>query len=271
MQIDILAEGLAFPEGPVFAPDGSLWFVEYERGAVTRWKAGQLDRRRAGTNPNGLALDQGGRAWVCDAGQNAIRRSDAAVHTWETVVGQIDGQPLLMPNDLAFDVRGNLVFTCPGPDTEASAGYVCCMRPDGRQTKVAEHMAFPNGLAFSDGGRTLVVAETYRRRLWRGAWDDVACRWIDPEPWAEVGGATDGPDGMAFGADGLLYVAVYSIGCIKAVAHDGATVAVYELPGSNPTNCAFDPAGRLGLVVTEAEHGVLLSLGGMGSGAPLFG
>ena len=24
----ILAEGLAFPEGPAFAPDGSLWLVE---------------------------------------------------------------------------------------------------------------------------------------------------------------------------------------------------------------------------------------------------
>jgi gluconolactonase len=271
MQIDILAEDLAFPEGPAFAPDGSLWLVEYEGGTVTRWEAGQLDRHRAGTHPNGLTFDQGGQAWVCDAGENAIRRSDPGVQMWATVASEIGGEPLLMPNDLAFDARGNLLFTCPGGDTEAPAGYVCCLRADGALTKVAEGMVFPNGLAFTDGGRTLVVAETYRRRLWRGVWDDAACRWVDPQPWAEVGGSTDGPDGMAFGADGLLYVAVYSLGCVKAVAPDGTTAAMYELPGNNPTNCAFDPAGRLGLVVTEAERGMLLSLPKLGPGAPLHG
>jgi|GEM_PF-3927127 hypothetical protein len=29
IQITVLAEGLAFPEGPAFAADGSLWAVEY--------------------------------------------------------------------------------------------------------------------------------------------------------------------------------------------------------------------------------------------------
>jgi gluconolactonase len=269
MRMDTLADGLAFPEGPAFAPDGSLWFVEYEGGAVTRWDSGRLERHAVGGQPNGLAFDARGRAWVCDAGRNEVRRSDAALRTWELVASTIDGVPLLMPNDLAFDACGNLVFTCPGADSSA-AGYVCCLRPDGTLSKIAENLAFPNGLAFADGGRTLVVAETYGRRVWRGAWDDTDCRWIDPQPWAEVGGTTDGPDGMAFGADGLLYVAVYSLGCVKAVAPDGSTASVYELPGNNPTNCAFDPSGRLGLVVTEAEKGLLLSLPQLGTGLPLF-
>jgi gluconolactonase len=269
MQINTLATGLAFPEGPAFAPDGSMWLVEYEGGAVTRWADGGLERHQAGGNPNGLSFDTHGHAWICDAGQNAIRRSDGTVNAWETIAGQIDGTPLLMPNDLAFDARGNLVFTCPGGDP-ATPGYVCCLRPDGTLTKIAEGMWFPNGLAFADGGRTLVIAETYRQRLWRGEWDAQACHWLDPQPWADVGGTTDGPDGMAFDADGLCYVAIYSLGCIKAIAPDGSTVAVYPLPGNNPTNCAFDPSGELGLVVTEAERGLLLSLPELGPGLPLF-
>lgn len=32
------------------------------------------------------------------------------------------------------------------------------------------------------------------------------------------------------------------------------------MPGQNPTNCAFDHADKLGLVVTEAEKGLLLSV-----------
>jgi hypothetical protein len=57
---------------------------------------------------------------------------------------------------------------------------------------------------------------------------------------------------MALGDDELLYV------------------AVFDLPGSNPTNVAFDPAGPLGLVVTEAERGDILCLPELGPGAHLF-
>jgi hypothetical protein len=38
----------------------------------------------------------------------------------------------------------------------------------------------------------------------------------------------------------------------------------------NPTNAAFDPTNRLGLVVTEAEKGLLLSLPEVGPGVTLF-
>ncbi len=270
--IETLARDLAFPEGPAFAPDGSLWCVELAGGALTRWDAHGLTRCAVGGAPNGLAFDAAGRAWVCDSQRNAIRRyaladgdSDAT-----TVVATLGGAPLAQPNDVAFDARGNLLFTCPNGDPNGDTGYVCCLRPDGTLTQIASAMRFPNGLALIDGGRALVVAETYRRRLWRGAWDAAACRWVDPRPWADVGGTTDGPDGMALGADGLLYVAIYSLGCVKAIAQDGTTVAVYTLPGANPTNCAFDPSGRLGLVVTEAERGLLLSLPQLGPGAPLY-
>lgn len=270
IQINRLAEGLAFPEGPAFDSQGALWFVEYEGGRIARWQDGRLERFDCGGMPNGLIVDYTDRIWICDAGQNAIRRFDPRDGSWQTVADQINGVPLLMPNDLAFDAVGNLIFTCPGGSTDTPAGYVCCLRPDGMLTKIAENMVFPNGLALTDDGATLVVAETYRQRLWRGAWDAARCRWGDPQPWAEVGGTTDGPDGMALGSDGLLHVAIYSLGQVKAVDRAGRTVAVYELPGQNPTNCAFDPSGRLGLVVTEAERGLLLSLPGLGPGMSLF-
>lgn len=270
MWIDILCEQLAFPEGPAFAPDGSLWLVELEGGMLSQWNRNGLTRRACGGQPNGMAIDHNGRAWVCDAGRSELRRYSLPEATGATIAATIDHMPLLMPNDLAFDARGNLLFTCPGADIEHPAGYVCCLQPNGTITRIAEGMYFPNGLAFSDNGQTLVIAETYRQRLWKGSWDAIACCWIAAHPWAEVGGTTDGPDGMAYGANGLLYVAIYSLGCIKAVAPDGSTVATYMLPGQNPTNCTFDPAGTLGLVVTEAERGMVLSLPELGPGLPLF-
>ena len=74
---------------------------------------------------------------------------------------------------------------------------------------------------------------------------------------------------MALGVDGLLYVAVFGSGRVEAVDENGGIAMIFNLPGSNPTNVAFDPTGHLGLVVTEAERGVLLSLPELGPGARL--
>ena len=268
-QVDLLAEGLSFPEGPAFDPGGDLWFVEIQGGNLAHWGDGRVEQHPTGGAPNGLAFDADGRAWVCDAGQNAIRRFDPHTAHWQTIADEIDGQSLGMPNDLAFDATGNLVFTCPGGSEDEPIGYVCCLRPDGSMTRIAEGLSFPNGLAFVEGGKSLIIVETCRQRLWQARWEAGPCRWVDPEPWALTGG-DPGPDGVALGADGLLYAAIFGGGRIEVFDAGGTLAKAYELPGLRPTNAAFDPSGRLGLVVTEAEKGLLLSLPELGPGTELF-
>lgn len=268
---EVLATGLCFPEGPAFAQDGALWCVELQGGALVSLSAeGHVERHPVGGEPNGLAFDGGGRVWFCDSGERAIRRLDLSTSRLEIVTHLGAGLPLDKPNDLAFDPAGTLVFTCPGESRTEPTGSVWALRQAGEPHLVANGLYFPNGLAFVDEGRSLVVAETYRHRLWKGKWDAVAVKWTASAPWAAIGGPI-GPDGMALGADGLLYVAVFGQGCVKVVDWNGAIRAVYPTPGSRPTNCAFDPAGRLGLVVTEAERGELLSFPRLGLGARLFG
>ena len=55
-------------------------------------------------------------------------------------------------------------------------------------------------------------------------------------------------------------MAVYGFGTIKVVDKDGSIKQAFNLPGTNPTNAVFDPFGNLGLVATEAEKGLLISL-----------
>ena len=264
-----LLSGLAFPEGPCFAGDGSLWMVELKGGQLVRYRDGRVDRIPVGGEPNGIAMDGDGRVVFCDAGQCAIRRYDPETGQTETLAERVDGEPLFKPNDLAFDALGNLVFTCPGDSRSEPTGYIAVLAKHGEVRRVASGFYFPNGLAFSPDGGHLVVAETRRQRLWRGRWDAEHARWLAPRPWASVGG-TIGPDGMAFAADGRLYVAIYSGGAVKVVAPDGEVEEVIDVPGANPTNCAFDPVGKLGLVITEAEKGQLISIPDLGPGAPLF-
>lgn len=265
----ILAEGLNFPEGPAFDQKGRLWFVELKAGIIACYEDGHVRRFEAGGAPNGIAIDHCGVLWFCDAGERSIRTFDPRSEVFATVCDSVDGQPLNKPNDLAFDSAGNLLFTCPGDSRTEPTGYVCCRKPGGEVFKIREGMFFPNGLVLMDAGRSLVVAETYRQRLWRGAWDADTCTWSDARPWAENLGGAPGPDGMAVHEGGALMAAIYGGGHVQIIGQNGNLAGTIKVAGKNPTNVAFDPSGRLGLVVTEAEQGRLISLH-RDSGHPLF-
>jgi len=267
--INLLAQGLDFPEGPAFDPQGILWCVELLGGNLVRLEAGQLQRFPTNGNPNGLTFDRKGRAWICDSGQNAIRRFDPSSGTWETLADSLEGKALQAPNDLCFDSLGNLLFTCPNFADTRQVGYVCCLKPDGTVLRIGEGFYRPNGLGLVDGGESLVVADTYQKALFKGKWDAQTATWSDPQMWAVVGGA-EGPDGMAYGQNGLLYQAVYGDGVVRVVDGQGNVIEAITLPGLNPTNTAIDPSGALGIVVTEAEKGQLLSLPEIQPGADLF-
>ncbi|WP_381519045.1 SMP-30/gluconolactonase/LRE family protein [Spirosoma soli] len=270
--INTLTTGLRFPEGPAFAPDGSLWAVELKGESLVRFQKGQVARFQVGGQPNGIAIDAQCLIWFCDAGQRAIRRFDPQTNRTDTIVTSLDNQPFDKPNDLAFDAIGNLVFTCPGESRQEPTGYVCVLTTSGDVRKITDGKYFPNGLAFTADGRELIIAETYRHRLWKGRWDAQTAQWTDAHIWATVDGpqGPGGPDGMAFGEDGNLYVAVYGTGKIHVINHGGQVIRYLNLPGQNPTNCAFDPTGRFSLVVTEAEKGELLSCSIAVQGSHLF-
>ena len=121
---------------------------------------------------------------------------------------------------------------------------------------IASGFYFANGLTLLPDGR-LVVAETYRQRLWIGDWDATGQVWREPRPWVETGGPI-GPDGMAVGPDGLLRVAVFGQGHILSIELDGRIAGALKTPGLRPTNCFFDPGESNALVVTEAERGNIL-------------
>jgi gluconolactonase len=268
-KVNLLADGLDFPEGPAFDPQGNLWCTELGAGNLILWKDGQVKRYPTNGKPNGLAFDHQGRAWVPDSGQNAVRRFDPASEKWETILDQIDGQALLTPNDISFDARGNVLFTCPNFADSDPNGYVVCLKPDRSAIKIARGLYRPNGLDITDGGKALVVGDTFQKKLFKGTWDDEKCTWNDFKAWADVGGS-EGPDGMIPGADGLLYQAIFGDGILRVINATGETIEKIELPGKNPTNVAIDPSGKLGLVVTETEKGQLLSIPDIQPGVAIF-
>ena len=62
MDIEIIAEGLGFPEGPVVMADGSIILVEIQAGLISRiWGDGRREViAEPGGGPNGLAIGPDG-------------------------------------------------------------------------------------------------------------------------------------------------------------------------------------------------------------------
>lgn len=267
--IRVLADGLSFPEGPSFDASGDLWCTELKAGNLVRWRAGALERFHVGEAANGCAFDRAGRLWFTDSQRNVLGRFDPATGIAETVLSEAGGETLNRPNDLAFDPAGNLVVSCHGDGRTEPTGWLFVRTPDGAARVISRGKYFTNGIAFSADASFFIFAETYRHRLWKAQWDAAAARIVHEEPWAHIGGPI-GPDGMAFDADGNLFVAVFDMAKIVVVSPAGEIVETLNLPVKRPTNCAFDPSGRLGLVVTDADRGCLLSIATDRQGGPVF-
>jgi gluconolactonase len=260
----LIGRGLKFAEGVNFDRDGTLFCVDVEGGGIWRMPPGGELREwvRTGGNPNGSRFGPGGGLFVADCGRRAILRLDTSSGAMSVYAAACDGQPFAGPNDLCFGPDGVVYFTDPeGSTLENRAGAVYAVAPDGTVTRLASGLAYPNGIVVTPDGAALVVAETFTGVLHRYslAHPDYGTE-LDPlavlSPAREVAPVA-GPDGMAFDAEGYLYVAHAGTEYVRVLAPDGSIVASLPAGGASPTNVAFWDES---LYVTEGESGSVYRL-----------
>lgn len=268
---EILITGLQFPEGPVFDSSGNLWFVEIKGGNLSRWDGSILDRIDVDGTPNGAVIDKNEVIWFCDSGRGEIRTFNPVLQSFKTICDTtLQNQRLHRPNDLIFDEQGNLLFSDHADGREKPLSTICVLPVNEKKAKViSSNKYFTNGLAFRADAKTLIFAETYRQQLWIAEWDADSLTLQNERQFAKAGNGPWGPDGIAFDLFENLFVAVFNEGKINVYGKDSQLLKAIDCPGSRPTSCAFDPSGKLGLVVTEAEKGQIISFPDFGKGLPI--
>ncbi len=268
----MIISGLNFPEGPVFDFDGSLWFVEIKGGNLSHWDGKKLIRFDVDGTPNGAMIDRQGHVWFCDSGRGEIRIFDPARNSFKTVCDKTnEGIRLKRPNDLIFDSAGNLLFSDHADGREKPLSTICVL-PKGsdRARIISINKYFTNGLAFRADAKTLFFSETYRQQLWMAEWDAATLELRNERPFARAGDGPWGPDGIAFDEQENLFATIFNESKINIYNKEGQLVDLICCSGSRPTSCAFDLSGKLGLVVTEAERGEIISYPGFGKGLPIY-
>ena len=107
-----------------------------------------------------------GRLLVVDSAQRRLLRREPD----GSIVTHADLAPVSQKpwNDIVVDARGNAYVNTIGfdfPGGEPAPGSVVLVTPEGAVRRVAEDLAFPNGMAITADGSTLIVAESHGNRL----------------------------------------------------------------------------------------------------------
>ena len=203
-EVQTLLTGLAFGESPRWH-DGRLWF--------SNWGAQEI-----------VAVDLEGKSevivrmpsfpfsidWLPDGRMLVVSGREGLLLRWET-----DGELLTHAdlsglarvwNEIVVDDRGNAYVNGGGFDLLAgeafAPGIIALVTPDGSVRQVADGIAFPNGMAVTPDTKTLIVAESYAKRL--TAFDIEATGLLsNRRVWADLGDGV--PDGICIDAEGAVW------------------------------------------------------------------
>jgi len=290
MQLDLVAEGLCFPEGPIAMADGSVVLVEIRRRTLSRITP---DGARAtiaelAGGPNGAAIGPDGAAYVCNNGGawlwrdgelhmpgeapceyrgGSIQRVELASGTTTTLYDSCDGKPLNSPNDIVFDRQGGFWFTCFGQtDGEVRRlGALYYALPDGsRIVRWRSGLTSPNGVGLSPDQCTLYMADCMLGRL-------LAYELTAPGIMADAHSPAGGRvvctlpgyqwlDSLAVEADGRICVATIWNGGIS-VFEPGGSYEHFGFPDPVTTNICFGGADMRDAWVTCSSTGRLYHCG----------
>jgi sugar lactone lactonase YvrE len=222
----VLLEGIAFPESPRWH-DGRLWFSDWAAHQVI-----SLDESAAAEVVTEVDAFPFSIDWLPDgplliaAGRQVLRmEADGSLET-HADLSELTEFGL---NEIVVDGRGNAYVNGAGFDLmgggEFAPGMVAVVRTDGSADVVAEGIAFPNGMAVTADGATLIVADSYGKEL---TGFDIADdgSLSNRRAWADLGDGV--PDGICLDSEGAVWYAdVPNRRCVR-VAEGGEVLQTVQ-------------------------------------------
>jgi sugar lactone lactonase YvrE len=253
-------DGLAFPEAPRWH-GGALWFSDFYLQRVQRASAGGVVETitELDDQPSGLGWLPDGRLLVVGMKKRQLLRLDPGGLVVHAELGAF--APAYC-NDMLVDPLGRAYVGNFGFDLPARAPFaptvLLMVDPGGEVRVVADDMHFPNGMALTPDGGTLLVAESYGKRI--TAFDVRADGTLGGRrTWARFEEKGAAPDGICLDTEGAVWTASPVSREVLRVREGGEITQRIATP-QQATACALGgPEGRTlyvtaGRVMTTPEE-----------------
>ncbi len=226
--METLMTGIAFGESPRWH-DGRLWFCDWgaEELIAVRPDGHSEVIARVPSFPFCIDWLADGRLLIVSSRERALMTldEDGSLQTLTDLSG-LSGKGW---NEIVADATGNAYVNGGGFDLmageEFAPGIIALVPPDGEARQVADGIAFPNGMAVTPDNGTLIIAESYGRRL--TAFDITGAGGLsNRRVWADLGDGV--PDGICIDAEGAVWYAdVPNKRCVR-VREGGAVLQTVE-------------------------------------------
>jgi gluconolactonase len=248
-QIDRVAGGFRFTEGPAWSREGFLVFSDVPNDQILKYVPGEKPTvfRENSNGANGNAFDAQGRLYSCESRTRRVVRMDKKENL-QVLADKWEGKRLNAPNDIVIRKDGHVYFTDPAfgsqADTRELDFYgIYHITPKGELRLIAKPAGRPNGIAFAPGGHVLYVANS----------DEHNVRAYDVDHNGEVSnervvisGVSGVPDGIRVDEKGNIYVAANGVVIYDSHGKLTETIEFSEAPA----NCAFGDSDLETLYIT---------------------
>jgi len=253
-QVEKLATGFAFTEGPTADADGNVFFTDQPNDRILKWSVdGKLTTflQPAGRS-NGMYFDRAGNLIACADEKNelwSIAKDGKAAVIWK----EYEKKKLNGPNDVWIHPSGSLYFTDPfykrpwwTHDAPPQGGqHVYRLSADRKKIKrVTTDLEQPNGIIGSPDGKTLYVADIKAGKTYA----------YDIQKNGTLAGkrlqAALGSDGMTLDEEGNLYLTGKGVHVFDKA---GKEVQVFDVPEDWTANVSFGGADHRTLFITASK------------------
>lgn len=252
-----LMRGISFGESPRWH-DGRLWFADWGAEELI---AVDLDGNREvvfGVPSFPFSLDwlPNGQLLIISARDQAVLTPgpDGSLVTYADLSAVSDRPP---GNEIVVDGHGHVYVNGGGfnpmAGEEVAPGMIALVGPDGSVQQVANGLEFPNGMAVTADNSTLIVAESYGRRL--TAFPIAADGGLGQRrEWAPLGDGV--PDGICIDSEeAVWYADVPNRRCVR-VAEGGDVLATIDVDRGCFACMLGGPDGDTLFIVAQEWHGM---------------
>jgi len=253
-QVEKMADGFSFTEGPTADAAGNVFFTDQPNDRILEWSVdGKLTTflQPAGRS-NGMYFDRDGSLIACADEKNelwSIAKDGKARVIWK----EHEHKKLNGPNDVWVHPSGSLYFTDPfykrpwwTHDAPPQGGqHVYRLSADRKKIKrVTTDLEQPNGIIGSPDGKTLYVADIKAGKTYA----------YDIQKNGMLAGkrlhAALGSDGMTLDEEGNLYLTGKGVHVFDKT---GKEIQVFEIPEDWTANVSFGGADHRTLFITASK------------------